>query len=117
MKNSETKKKLLFSVTKKDLVITWFSGKGPGGQHRNKHQNCCRIKHPDSGALVVCQEERSRKANLRKAFIRLVNNKKFRNWIRIQASREYLKDIELEKEIWNKVEESMKEENLKIEYL
>ena len=37
---SGKQKELLFSVTKKDFSITWFSGTGAGGQYRNKHQNC-----------------------------------------------------------------------------
>jgi len=32
-------RELAFSVTKKDLEITYFSGTGKGGQHRNKHKN------------------------------------------------------------------------------
>jgi protein subunit release factor A len=44
------KKELLFSVTKKDFNVDYFSGKGAGGQYRNKHQNCVRLKHIESGA-------------------------------------------------------------------
>jgi protein subunit release factor A len=67
-------KQLLFSVTKKDLEITWFSGSGAGGQHRNKHRNCCRIKHPESNVIVTGQEERSKEQNLRNAFKRLTKH-------------------------------------------
>jgi len=105
-------KELLFSITKKDLEITWFSGKGAGGQHRNKHQNCCRIKHPDSGIIVTGQEERSRERNLKTAFKRLVNNKKFKIWLKMKTSRMLMDKNELNKS----VNEAMKEENLKIEY-
>lgn len=106
-------KELLFSVTKKDFVITWFSGTGAGGQHRNKHQNCCRIKHPDSGAFATGQEERSRERNLKTAFMRLTNQPKFRQWLKIKASGVEMDKIEIEKSI----DEAMKEENLKVEYL
>jgi len=58
-------KQLLFSVTKKDLEIEYFSGTGAGGQYRNKHQNCVRLKHPDSGAIVTGQSNRERSSNLR----------------------------------------------------
>lgn len=29
--------------------IEWFSGTGKGGQHRNKHQNSCRVFHDPTG--------------------------------------------------------------------
>ena len=109
-------RQLLFSVTKKDLEITWFSGKGAGGQHRNKHQNCCRIKHPDSRVIVTGQEERSRKQNLRNAFKRLTKHPDFEKWLRIKASEATMNKIQLEKEIQLAVNNAMKSENLKIEY-
>ena len=63
--------KISFPVTKADLKIEWFSGTGKGGQHRNKHQNCCRITHVPSGINALSQEHRERTANQRKAFRRL----------------------------------------------
>ncbi len=59
------------TVTKKDLVLTWFSGTGAGGQHRNKHQNCCRMLHKPTGIVSQCQDHRSREQNRRQAFKRL----------------------------------------------
>lgn len=109
-------RKLLFSVTKKDLTITWFSGKGAGGQHRNKHQNCCRIKHQESGVLVTGQEERSRKQNLKNAFKRLTEHKKFKLWLKLKASEMMLDKVRLEEEIKKAVNKAMEPENLKIEY-
>jgi protein subunit release factor B len=109
-------KELLFSVTRKDLEITYFSGSGAGGQYRNKHQNCCRIRHPESGVIVTGQNERSKEQNLRTAFTRLANHPKFKTWLRIKTA-EMLVDKEQEKrEIEKLVEIAMKEENLKIEY-
>ena len=81
------KKELLFSVTKKDLKLEYFSGTGAGGQKRNKTQNCCRCKHPASGAIGLCQEYRERDKNTKVAFRRMVDSKKFQEWIRIEASR------------------------------
>lgn len=56
------------SWTKKDFKLDWFSGSGAGGQHRNKHQNCCRITHIESGIMAVGQNHRDRTHNLREAF-------------------------------------------------
>lgn len=39
--------------------VEWYSGSGAGGQHRNKHQNSCRITHIPTG-LVRKAESRSR---------------------------------------------------------
>lgn len=50
-----------------DYRVYWFSGRGAGGQHRNKHQNCCRVVHLPTGMTAVGQRERSREANLRRA--------------------------------------------------
>lgn len=58
-------------LTKKDFKLEWFSGQGAGGQHRNKHQNCCRITHIESGITVNGTESRSRVENQRTAFNKL----------------------------------------------
>jgi protein subunit release factor A len=109
-------KELLFSVTKKDFNISYFSGTGAGGQHRNKHQNCVRISHPDSGASAVGQDERSKEQNLKNAFTRLVNGDKFQKWLKIRIA-ESLVDKEKEKqEIMDKVNKMMDEKYMKIEY-
>lgn len=103
-------KELLFSITKKDLKIDYFSGSGAGGQHRNKHQNCVRMYHPESGVRTTGQSHRERKANLREAFQNLTNHPRFKMWqtTRIQ---EVLKGKTIEKE----VEEMVQADNLKIE--
>lgn len=58
-------------LTKKDFKIEWFSGTGAGGQHRNKHQNCCRIIHIETGLKAQGTESRERVANQKKAFNKL----------------------------------------------
>ena len=58
-------------LTKKDFKLEWYSGQGAGGQHRNKHQNCCRITHLASGLTVNGTESRSRVDNQSTAFEKL----------------------------------------------
>jgi protein subunit release factor A len=103
-------RELLFSVTKKDLKIDYFSGTGSGGQHRNKHQNCVRMYHKDSGARSTGQSSKERKSNLKEAFKRLVESSKFKIWLNGKAY-EKVNQINIEKE----VEDLMSPENLRIE--
>ena len=60
-------------LTKKDFKIDWFSGTGAGGQYRNKHQNCCRITHLESGLVSTGQTQRDRISTQREAFTKLAN--------------------------------------------
>jgi len=106
-------KKLLFSITRKDFTLTWFSGTGAGGQHRNKHQNCCRIKHNESGVINTGQSNRTRVANQREAFTGLVNNPKFKIWLNRKIFEIDLDTQEIEK----RVDKAMQDKNIKIEYL
>ena len=45
----------VIEIPKQDLKIEWYSGTGAGGQHRNKHQNSCRLTHIPSGLMVTAQ--------------------------------------------------------------
>jgi len=109
-------KEILVSVTRKDLEITWFSNKKAGGQHLNKHPSGCRIKHTDSGVMVIATEQRKRDQNLKTAFKRLANHKDFNIWLKIESGKASIGKKELKKQLNDAVNESMKEENLKIEY-
>lgn len=102
-------KELLFSVTKKDFEIDWFSGTGCGGQYRNKHQNCCRIRHKDSGAIATGQSQRDRISNLREAMENLISIPAFQSWVRQKTCEITGEQAEIEE----KVEKAMK--NLKFE--
>jgi peptide chain release factor 1 len=51
-----------------DLQIEWYSGTGAGGQHRNKHQNSCRITHTPTG-ITAKAECRSRTNSLAEATV------------------------------------------------
>jgi len=103
-------RELLFSITKKDLDISYFSGKGGGGQHRNRHMNCVRIKHKDSGVTVTGQSNKERLANIREAFNNLRENPYFKLWFNRKVQ-----EVLTGKTIEQIVEEQMKPENLRIE--
>lgn len=97
-------KELLFSVTKDDLEVDWFSGTGCGGQYRNKHQNCCRIRHKDSGAIATGQSQRDRPSNLKEAMENLVKTPAFQSWVKVKTSEVTGEQAEIEA----KVEEAMR---------
>ena len=105
------RKKLLFSITKKDFKIDYFSGTGKGGQHRNKHQNCVRLHHIESGAVTTGQSYKERSTNKKEALKNLFSNPKFITWYNRKIN-EVIENKTLEE----KVEEMMSSENLKIEY-
>lgn len=44
-----------FELSEKDIRVEWFSGTGKGGQHRNKHQNSCRLIYEPTGLIVTAQ--------------------------------------------------------------
>jgi peptide chain release factor 1 len=43
------------TVMTQDVRTEWFSGTGAGGQHRNKHQNSCRLIHVPTGTVATAQ--------------------------------------------------------------
>jgi peptide chain release factor 1 len=105
-----SERELLFSLTKKDFEIQWFSGSGGGGQHRNKHQNCCRLRHPASGARAIGQRSRSRKDNLASAARVLLASPEFTAWhARVCAELMGRETVEAA------VEREMAPENLRVE--
>lgn len=107
------KKELIFSVTKKDFNIQYYSGTGAGGQHRNKHQNCVRMKHRDSGVVATGQSSKSRHSNLKEAFLNIVKSKAFEIWRKRETSMRLHEGISIEE----KVKRMMAPENLKIEVI
>jgi protein subunit release factor B len=100
----------LFTLTKKDFKINYFSGTGAGGQYRNRHKNCVRLTHIASGVTVTGQSYREQKANLKEAFNNLKKHPKFMLWINKKA-----REIIDGKTIEQKVVEMMKPEYLKVE--
>ena len=102
-------KKPILTLTKKDFIVEYYCGSGKGGQHKNRRKTAVRIKHPASGMEACCEDERKRGQNQKKAFKKLVE--RIKPWLRIESARKLFqeKDIEL------KVDEMMKDKNLKIE--
>lgn len=56
---------------KNNFKMEWFSGTGAGGQHRNKHQNSCRLIHIPTGLKQEAQC-RSRQDSYQKAYAQLI---------------------------------------------
>jgi peptide chain release factor 1 len=108
-------KELIFSLTRKDFKVDYYKGSGAGGQNRNKRETAVRITHIESGAVGECCEQREQLQNKKIAFDRLYNSKTFQIWFKKKCAIEMLSKEE-KREIERKVIESMKEENLKIEY-
>ena len=69
-----------------DIEVQWFSGSGAGGQHRNKHQNSCRIKHIPTG-MVAAAQTRSRESSYRLALTDLKKR------VDSQSSMSYYNDV------------------------
>ncbi|NLZ53088.1 MAG: peptide chain release factor-like protein [Thermoanaerobacteraceae bacterium] len=105
------KRKLLYSLSKKDFKMEFFRSGGKGGQHQNKTSSGVRIKHPASGAVGECRETRSQHRNKKIAFERLIKTPEFQRWHKIQCAKALGCAIDTEK--W--LEEQMKPENLRIE--
>lgn len=105
------KKELLFSITKKDLVIQTFRSGGKGGQHQNKIDSGVRIIHRDSGGVGESRNHKSQLRNKREALKRLTETPKFKIWINRRAW-----EIISGKTIEQRVEDQMMDINLKIEY-
>src|SRR3989339_808131 len=52
-----------FSIFENDIIESFISSGGPGGQHVNKTASCVYLKHLPTGIEVKCQSQRSQSAN------------------------------------------------------
>jgi len=109
--NNNGKRELLFRISKKDLKVQPFIGTGKGGQKRNKTMSCCRITHPDSGAVSECTEQRSFFQNRSTALQRLVQKEKFVTWHKIKVAK--ILGLMIDEEEW--VNKQMEIHNIKFE--
>lgn len=108
LREKDVDKKLLFRVTIKDCVVSYYKGEGAGGQKRNKTMSGVRISHPPSGAVGQDCTTRSQHKNKRNAWRKMGESVKFQIWAKTRAlGLEPLEDV---------VEKQMADENLKIEY-
>jgi hypothetical protein len=83
---TDSKKEILFSVTKDEFDVEAYVGTGKGGQHRNRTHSCIRITHKASGVVANACESRHQHENKETAFKRLANSPKFRSWLKVRAS-------------------------------
>jgi peptide chain release factor 1 len=65
-----------------DFKIEWFSGTGAGGQHRNKHQNSCRITHLLTGevATAQCRSRQDSQNQAKSALLEQLKTKDYREF-------------------------------------
>ena len=104
-------RKPLLTLTKKDFRFDTFCTGGKGGQNQNKREMGVRITHTVTGIGYECREERSQLQNKKRAFAKLCNDIKFKNWLKHES----LKAGQKEKSTDELVEELMNEKNLKVE--
>lgn len=100
-------------VRKTDLKISYYRGSGPGGQHRNKRDTACRIKHVPTGISSCAEDCKSQHQNRSKAFRKLAKQlvplmipetKIERSTKRIRTyhePRQQVKDDRVENETWS----------------
>ena len=55
----------------RDCDVEFFTGPGPGGQHRNRSRTAVRLTHRPSETVVTATERRSQRQNLEAAYERM----------------------------------------------
>ena len=115
-------KKLLFSVTMKDLEMQTFSVGGPGGGGKDTSNSAVRLIHPPSGAVGEGREARSNTQNRKAAFRHLIDSPKFKGWHKLECARRMGQRVpETESEIYDRVdrmiEDGLRSGAIKVEEL
>jgi len=111
----EKKRRLLFSVTRKDFVMQTFSSGGPSGQNQNRRSSGVRLIHKESGARGESREHKSQIANKEAAFVRLTQSEKFRTWRKIKTARMLEGEHKFREKVTRQVELWMVPKNLRVE--
>lgn len=99
------------SVSIKDCEVQSFRAGGPGGQKQNKTSSGARVIHHPSGARAECRETRSFIENRKRAFIRMIETKEFKHWMKLESARALGRLDEIEKQVDYEMEH-----NIKIEF-
>ena len=61
------------TVRREDFEISFYRGSGPGGQHRNKTDSACRMKHLPTGNVTQSEEHKKQGQNKKAAFKRMTD--------------------------------------------
>ncbi len=104
-------KQRLFTITPQDCREERYRGSGAGGQNRNKRDTGIRFTHEPSGAVGESEAQRSQLQNRREAFRKMASSPRFIMWAKAQGQAR----IEGHASLDRKIDQSMAEENLRIE--
>lgn len=104
----DKRKKLLFSINRKDVRWDYYRGSGKGGQKRNKTSNCCRCTHEPSGAVGKSEEGRSQGQNRQRAFRRMAETTEFQLWAKLEAHKVLGELEQIEKKVDHEMEHNIK---------
>jgi protein subunit release factor B len=85
-----------FHVTWDDVEWSFTASGGKGGQNVNKVATKARCTHKPSGATGVDASTRSQHTNRGRAFVKMAETARFKDWARIEAARRQgrLEDID-----------------------
>lgn len=97
-------------VSAKDCQVSYFVGRGKGGQNKQKNHTGVLIIHPQSGATGRSSETRSRVQNQKSAFLKLVASPKMKVWLNAK-----IYELQQGETLDAAVDRQMAPENLKIE--
>jgi hypothetical protein len=111
MQKEVKEKKLLFSVGLNDCEIKAVTAScKAGGSGKDTSNTKVQLLHRPSGVETSSQEQRSQFQNKKEAFLKLANHPKFRNWLKLEASR-----LMGQPSIESIVDSQMTKNNIKIE--